>query len=614
MRSIQTTILLLFVTINCFAQLRVDRVIPPSFNAAAIIKYIDHPVGVKYGVPKIKLPIKTLVNNDLFVPISLNYHTLGVKVEEEATWTGLGWHLEAGGVITRIIRGENDFGLVDDPMGSNKALGYPFEHIKPCLDDCAENENDAFHSQVCAGEIDSDPDIFFFNIMGMKGKFLLTPDHDKEKKSITINIIRPRKMTATFDLTDNFWTIEDAAGYTYVFKNRELTRSINSLYDHKKGDLHTKFDFHTSLATTSWYISKIISPSGKEAKFKYDVDIDGVSKYLSNGTFQKMNINDEEVWDVHYSSYCYPDNIEAVIINSENLHSDVYLKSITSGDQEVRFTKSQQKGLESDTPFYGSGTTEYIKNTPSGFRRQQLDKIEFLVADSVIASAEFQYSRHKTKKPDNNLILNHRLKLDSMLITKRGKVSRMGFGYMETTGLPSKESHARDLWGFYNGEETTHNITPSDYFNYSQPEKMLQEEGKTLHYSLEHIKEGVLDKIDYGNGKVRTYDYDHQEFHEISTEISSHFEAGMTDSNFKGHMKPYIFGGLRVKEIIESYPKEKIYKDYFYKINGKEMGKLQITHYSHDHDGFGHKTSGNHCIKYSKVRIKTGKLFNGHKF
>lgn len=595
------------------AQLRVDRVIPPSFNASAIIKYCDHPVGVKYGVPKIKIPFKTLVNEDLFVPISFNYHAMGIKVEEEATWTGLGWHLESGGVITRIIRGENDLGLVDQ-KDKNKAFGYPFEHIKPCIDDCSENENADFHQKVCNGEIDSDPDIFFFNILGMKGKFLLTPDHDKEKKTLEVKLVAPRQMTAIFNMEGNYWEISDINGYTYTFRAREVTRSINSLYDHKKNETSTKFDFYTLVATTSWYMSKITSPSGKEAFFKYDTSVDNVSKYLSNGTFQKMNINDEEVWNVHYSSYCYPDEIESVLITSENVHSDIYLTSIQSGDIEIRFSKSEQSGLYTDESFFGSGMSGYIKETPKGFRRQQLDKIEFLKAGEVIASTELKYSKFKYVKPEKNPILNHRLKLDSLIITKGDKTQRMGFGYIENLGLPSKESHARDLWGYYNGEETMHNITPSDFFNYSQPEKMLQEEGKAQHYSLEHIKEGTLNKIDFDNGKTRTYAYDHQEFFNIDSEISSHFEAGMQESNFKSHIKPFIFGGLRVSEIIESYPKEKIYKDFIYKQQGKEMGELKITHYSHSHDGYGHKTSGNHCIKYGKVKIKSGKLFNGHKF
>ncbi|MBU2913234.1 MULTISPECIES: hypothetical protein [Reichenbachiella] len=597
-------------TVN--AQLRVDRVIPPSFNAAAIIKYCDHPVGIKYGVPKIKIPIQTLIKDDLFVPISLNYHTIGIKVEEEATWAGLGWHLEAGGTITRLIRGENDLALADKASNS-KALGYPFEHIKPCFDDCQENENDDFHEKVCAGEIDSDPDIFFFNILGMKGKFLLTPDHDSTTQILKIELVRPRQMTAEFYMADNYWKISDQMGYQYIFKQKEITKSISTYLDYKFETESTDFDFNSQTATTSWHMSKIISPSGVEATFKYDVNIDGVSKYLSNSAYHKMNINDEELWDVHYSSYCFPDSIENVRVTSEYLHSDVYLESITLGDYVAHFSKSEQDGIRSSSTT-GAGTNHFIQAVAPNYRRQQLDKLEILQGGNSITSADFKFSKFKSYEVVDNPILNHRLKLDSMLLTKHGETKHMGFEYVEKYGLPSKESHARDLWGYYNGEDKVTNITPSDYFNYSQPEKLLQEEGKTKHYSIDHIKEGVIAKIDFGGGKDRTYQFDHQEFFDIDLEITDHFTNNMKESNFNSHIKPFIFGGLRVSEIVESYPKEKIYKDFFYTINRQESGKLIITHYSHEHHGYGHTTSGNHGVKYPKVRIKTGKLFNGHKF
>ncbi|MCV9385801.1 hypothetical protein [Reichenbachiella ulvae] len=605
---------LLFLNIpTSYAQLRVDRVIPPSFNAAAIIKYCDHPVGVRYGVPKIKIPIQTLLNDDLYIPINLNYHAIGVKVEEEATWTGLGWHLDAGGFITRIVRGENDLALADGKQ-NRKALGYPFEHIKPCFDDCEENENSEFHTKVCEGQIDSDPDIFFFNILGMKGKFLLTPDHDSTITALTVDILHPRKMTAEFNLKSNSWKVTDHLGYQYFFKNREVTQSLSTYLDYKFDSDSMSFDFVTQKATTSWYMSRIISPKGKEAKFKYYAYIDGESKYLSNSAYHKMNINDEDMWDVHYSSYCFPDSIENVRVTSEYLHSDVYLKSIQTGEYVANFSISEQEGIRPKDSISGAGSNHYIRSVELGYRRQQLNQIQVLQGGNPITTANFKYSKFKSNSIVENPILNHRLKLDSLLLTKSDKLKKMGFDYVENFGLPSKESHARDLWGYYNGEEDVNNVTPSDFFNYSQPEKLLQEEGKTKHYSLEHIQEGVISKIDFGGGKTRTYKFDHQAFFTVSNEISDYFTEKMKESNFSSHIKPYVFGGLRVKETVESYPKEKIYKDYFYQIDGKEIGELEITHYNHAHDGLDHRSSGNHSVKYPQIKIKTGKLFNGHKF
>lgn len=607
-------ILLFFVPYFVQAQLRIDKVTPPSFDAAALIKYCDHPVGSKYGIPKIKYPIKTLINKDLYVPISMTYHAIGIKVEEEATWVGLGWRLNAGGVITRIIRGENDFGVTEE-ADTQKALGYPFEHIKPCFDDCEENENDEFHQKVCAGEIDSDPDIFFFDLLGIKGKFLMTPDHDPNQEFIEINMVRPRKIQVRFYIKENYWTALDSRGVQYTFKAREITNSFDNYYDYKVDSHKLHFLEHFNQATTSWYLTDIKTPQGASAQFEYDITESGYSPFASNSTTHKMNINDGDVWDLHYSSYCFPDGMENVQIVSENQHRDVYLKSIVSGDYKVTFSKSDQE-VQNQLKVKKSSLAEgkYLSDIPEGYGRQQLDQIQVTKSGELISTSKFFYSNFNEELFGNDAYLYKRLRLDS-LHTQNGEKSKgYKFLYEDETMLPSKESHARDLWGYYNGEEDMYNITPSDFYNYSQPEKLLQEEGKSKHYSLEYLQAGILKKIDYGNGRTIEYAYDHQEFEEIDEEISSHFSSKMKESNFNEHINPYLFGGLRIKEVIDTYPKEQIYKDFNYKPDGKETGKLIISHYSHDHDGYGHKTSGNHGVKYGKVRVKTGKLFRGKKF
>lgn len=591
------------------AQLRVDKVIPPSFNSAALIKYCDHPVGYHYGIPKIKYPIRTLINDDLFVPINLNYHALGIKVEEEATWTGLGWYLDAGGSITRMIRGENDLGIVDEKETA-KAKGYPFEHIKPCFEDCPENENEEFHKKVCAGEIDSDPDIFFFNILGMKGKFFLTPDHPLDSKFIEIEIIDPRKMKARYYLSGNRWEVDDERGFKYVFKTREITTNHNYYLDYKFESHEAQFDHQTHVVTTSWYLDEVTSPKGATAYFKYDIAIDGLSPYYSEGTYQKMNINDEDLWEIHYSSYCFPEHIENVQVNSLNLHQDIYLTSIQCGEYDVIFSKSEQPGLR---PAMGPHS-RVNPEIPHGYGRQQLDKIEVKQNTKTISTTELYYSYFPVNREESLPYVHLRLRLDSAVTAAGVNSKSQAFEYVNKYGLPSKESHARDLWGFYNGEENFNNITPSDYFNYSQPEKLLMEEGKTKHYSLDHIMEGVLKKITYNGGKTTEYFYDHQEFNTVSTEISSHFGEKMEGTNFDHHVKPFLFGGLRIKEIREHYPKKDLYKDFNYLQNKVEMGQLQITPYSHGHNGYGHHTSGNHTVHYERVNIKSGVLYNGHKF
>src|SRR5579859_6110682 len=76
------------------------NIVPPTPEAAAFAKYVDMTVGYSTGTAQVNIPIYTVTNDALSIPISLNYNTSGIKVEEAATWVGLGWNLSAGGSIT----------------------------------------------------------------------------------------------------------------------------------------------------------------------------------------------------------------------------------------------------------------------------------------------------------------------------------------------------------------------------------------------------------------------------------------------------------------------------------------------------------------------------------
>lgn len=616
MKKVAGFLLIICVPFLIHAQLLSDKVMPPSPNAAAIIKYCDHPVGTASGIPKIRLPLSTLFNKDAYVPISMNYHTLGIKVEEEATWTGLGWYLSSGGMITRIVRGKNDFGQSETELKST-AKGYPFESIKPCFDDCEDQEVEEFRRLACNGEIDSDPDVFFFDILGMKGKFLLTPGHDPKADKVELNMVKPTKMTFTYFIKAKYWQVKDLRGYTYEFRTRELTETHRNYIDYKADKQETVFNYYSDLATTSWYLDKITSPSGSIAWFTYEIGTGGNSPYGSNSTYHRMNINDQDVWDIHYSSHCFPDDKENVLVLSESQHNDIYLKSIRCGDFEAKFFVSDREDIISPSipdraSPAGSQYSQYLDVIKGP---QKLDSIVVTKGGQSHKRFLFKYSYFNGDRQDPIPRMFKRLKLDSLVsIGKDEKREVSKFEYFEKDGLPSKESYGRDLWGYANGEEDARNITPSDFFNYSQPEKILQQDGRTKHYDLEKVKEGVMTKIEYGNGVIKTFKYGHQEFTKIDEEITSHFDQKVAQSNFKHTRRPFIFGGLRLVEVIEKYPTDEIYKEYDYRINRVESGVLKITHYSHDHHGYGHRTSGNHNVVYKKVYIKSGKIFNGHRF
>lgn len=57
-------------------------------------------MGNYTGCLAFSIPIYTLVSGDLSLPISLDYQGNAIRVDQEATWVGLNWLLNAGGAIT----------------------------------------------------------------------------------------------------------------------------------------------------------------------------------------------------------------------------------------------------------------------------------------------------------------------------------------------------------------------------------------------------------------------------------------------------------------------------------------------------------------------------------
>jgi len=80
----------------------------PSPNAMAGINNGQYNVAGYTGSFSYSIPLHTLNSYDIQLPISLNYHTTGNRVDDIASWVGLGWNLNAGGAISRVMIGTPD--------------------------------------------------------------------------------------------------------------------------------------------------------------------------------------------------------------------------------------------------------------------------------------------------------------------------------------------------------------------------------------------------------------------------------------------------------------------------------------------------------------------------
>lgn len=103
---------LLLVFAQAFAQipeLTHSSVIPPSPVASELPKYITYPVDLCNGLVKTSIPLYEIVDGDIRIPITLNYHASGLKPNMRSShWLGDGWSLSTGPSLSRTINGVAD--------------------------------------------------------------------------------------------------------------------------------------------------------------------------------------------------------------------------------------------------------------------------------------------------------------------------------------------------------------------------------------------------------------------------------------------------------------------------------------------------------------------------
>ncbi|MEM8908587.1 MAG: hypothetical protein AAGD05_12120, partial [Bacteroidota bacterium] len=189
-----------------------DVVMPPP-STASLGKYVDIPVSLYTGVPNIGVPIHTVSEGPLSVSIGLSYHASGMKVGEPASWVGLGWALNAGGMISRTVQG-----IADDQTGGYLYTNQPGVFPTVGYPDCVNGQppvdpigNDL--GSVASGSLDSEPDIYSFNVGGYTGKFYIS--RSGEAVLIPLQDILIDYTMTTGGITDFIMTAPDGSKYYF---------------------------------------------------------------------------------------------------------------------------------------------------------------------------------------------------------------------------------------------------------------------------------------------------------------------------------------------------------------------------------------------------------------
>lgn len=279
--------------------------IEPSAEAWKITRQEGLTPSLYSGALQWCLPLYTYKDPDFELPISLLYHFDGFKPRESTGTIGLDWALDAGGVITREVRGLRDEHLESLPDGNN-VLGY-YHAWKDSLNmsspqGCRLLRGDVVYSSITdygdttlldlvqcnmANDVivcrptmynelyDMEPDIFRFNFCGHSGEFHFTSNGEIDlfcqNESSSDFRVEVGNMQGPDCASFNFKIIT-ADGYIYSFGTalNSWEYCTNTCYytDNPKG-LQDTFDIGAQ-TITAWKLSSIKTPGGRELIFDYE--------------------------------------------------------------------------------------------------------------------------------------------------------------------------------------------------------------------------------------------------------------------------------------------------------------------------------------------------------
>ncbi|MCX2494295.1 DUF5977 domain-containing protein [Pedobacter sp. PF22-3] len=572
----------ILVAQKSFAQLQPQFPINmPSANAANLGMYMEVPVSKYTGIPSISIPLYTIADGNLKIPVELSYHAGGVKVDNHPGWVGLGWSLRAGGCITRIVKGledelQSDLGGFYDNYASIADVDW---YTPDKLKTKADNNSDA------------SPDEFSFSAGGISGTFLL--DHqgnwqvrcDRDVKVIfnSTDFIAPFVTTAppnTNGISNyhrNFgkFTLVTGDGTKYIFGG------TNDAIDYS-------LDFFSQNSTqwtaTSWYLTQVISADAKHnINLVYERDqYTNVLYWSKFQNYSNIQLTNNQVC----TSAAITDRTSASL--SGNLIAPVYLKSIETTNEYLQFERSTTTELRYSNSIYGSTYAVYDKVRSNSAASQQQT---FQTDAERQASIDTTLYKFMPYLRQNGLtaypgILNNLQwkKLDKFTLKDKYNnqvIKQFSFNYTNDnnkrlTLLSLKESNPTATiadtlppYRFY--YEDTYplgsylNKYVDDWGYRTSPSSVSDDIGSPRLVDPAYCTTATLRRIVYPTGGYKLFFFE-----------SNSYSSAVNDANKSLQNKNRIGGGLRVKSIFDYDPLSKKVKGikYFYLKNFTSPNQL----------------------------------------
>jgi|GEM_PF-6449269 len=452
------TLLKTFTLFLCFSSFSqnsnsgIPNVLPRTPQVANLEQYGDIQVGEYSGKPEISIPIYNLKTGSLQFPINLYYDATGIRVNQEASWVGLGWELSTIAAINYRVVGKTEQNsmfynedhtirkkwqlyeiLMDDLLKQSMpnpqnyedekdpAAGYGKYNFRGSSASCYKGVN----STTEYGEImeivelatseNTLTDYFQINCPGLTGSFYIHPGTGQIKAYGEKNKYKIVSLNSHFGFEI---TNEEGVKYTFTTKELDSFQNVNA-----------------------WYLSEI-----KDLKSDHWIKF----KYTNFGKIKPI-ISFQEQIKTGYVPSSSDQNQYQLAYDSTTVLDAFFLTEIETDSEKIVFNlNSLRDDIEGD----GKRKLESIEIADKISNKKRYYNFEYGYFDGANVGGDYYYKdtfagpTHTT--PD---YFKKRLKLLS--ISERGELLSANpkkhiFTY-NTMQLPYKTSFAKDYWGFYNG-------------------------------------------------------------------------------------------------------------------------------------------------------------------
>ena len=476
----------------------VQQNLPKSPEAAAYDKVTDIPVSMYNGRADISIPLYTVTSGDISLPISLDYDGGAIRVDQEATWVGLNWNLNAGGCITvNSVAGhsnrtksyseageyEKDWDFVFNKMNLSTGYACGGEFRVPYKFDGLQPMHGGYGRNWFPGTVIDSRDM-------SRSTYDEILNYHNGERAVYHAVFMGNSLTFVWDpfkgeffqtgLRKNFRisgspgseiTITDGKGILYTFYFYEKIFPVGNNVDMD----HFSYD-------GTYYLTSISSPSGHSIRLLYTEEagyypVRHITEKLYDGKFP---------FKILFESYgSYTDILPSTTVDNLSLVRSITpyyciskyrIKSILADSVTVNFNANTPRKDLNYGQYKGSkGTINCLDNIEI-YKTEKGNKVR-------LKKYVFNYSYFQKNETGGNTLKDYwharasedvysqyypnddyvylRLRLDKLTEYGSDGSSKPSYMFGYNPGGPGKNSASQDYWGYYNGSENCNGV--ADY-------------------------------------------------------------------------------------------------------------------------------------------------------